>query len=129
MRISDWSSDVCSSDLLVYHPWVSSRTEQIAGYEALLRWQHPVRGAISPTLFIPIAEESGLIGPIGEWVLSTACRDAAQWADGVRVAVNVSPIQFANQGLPSIVMNALAASGLTAERAELENTESGFMRT
>src|SRR3546814_10470397 len=132
MRISDWSSDVCSSDLqleedlrralvenalhLVYQPVVSSRTEQIAGYEALLRWQHPVRGAISPTLFIPIAEESGLIGPIGEWVLRTACRDAAQWADGVRVAVNVSPIQFANPGLPSLVMNALPASGLTAAR-------------
>ncbi|EQB05871.1 EAL domain-containing protein [Sphingobium indicum] len=112
---------------LVYQPVVSSRTEQIAGYEALLRWQHPVRGAISPTLFIPIAEESGLIGPIGEWVLRTACRDAAQWADGVRVAVNVSPIQFANQGLPSIVMNALAASGLTAERLELEITESVFL--
>ncbi|GAY19816.1 EAL domain-containing protein [Sphingobium fuliginis] len=112
---------------LVYQPVVSSRTEQITGYEALLRWQHPVRGLISPTLFIPIAEESGLIGPIGEWVLRTACRDAAQWADGVRVAVNVSPIQFANHGLPSIVMNALAASGLAAQRLELEITESVFL--
>lgn len=112
---------------LVYQPVVSSKTEQITGYEALLRWQHPVRGAISPTLFVPIAEESGLIGPIGEWVLRTACRDAAQWAEGVRVAVNVSPIQFANPGLPSVVMNALAASGLAPQRLELEITESVFL--
>ena len=112
---------------LVYQPVVCSRTEQITGYEALLRWQHPVRGAISPTLFVPIAEESGLIGPIGEWVLRTACRDGAQWTDGVRVAVNVSPIQFANPGLPSIVMNALAASGLAPQRLELEITESVFL--
>ena len=112
---------------LVYQPVVSSRTEQITGYEALLRWHHPVRGAISPALFIPIAEESGLIGPIGEWVLRTACRDAAQWAEDVRVAVNVSPIQFTNQGLPSIVMNALAASGLAPDRLELEITESVFL--
>ncbi|WP_062792028.1 EAL domain-containing protein [Sphingobium chlorophenolicum] len=112
---------------LVYQPVVSSKTEQITGYEALLRWQHPARGAISPTLFIPIAEESGLIGPIGEWVLRTACREAAQWAEDVRVAVNVSPIQFANHSLPSIVMNALAASGLAPHRLELEITESVFL--
>ncbi|WP_176592585.1 EAL domain-containing protein [Sphingobium sp. EM0848] len=112
---------------LVYQPVVSSKTERITGYEALLRWQHPVRGAISPALFVPIAEESGLIGPIGDWVLRTACRDAAQWDEGVRVAVNVSPIQFANHGLPSIVMNALAASQLAPERLELEITESVFL--
>ncbi|KKW92432.1 EAL domain-containing protein [Sphingobium chungbukense] len=112
---------------LVYQPVVSSKTERITGYEALLRWQHPVRGAISPTQFVPIAEDSGLIGPIGEWVLRTACRDAAQWADDVRVAINVSPIQFANPGLPSVVMNALAGSGLAPQRLELEITESVFL--
>jgi diguanylate cyclase (GGDEF)-like protein len=112
---------------LVYQPVVSSRTEQITGYEALLRWDHPVRGAISPALFVPIAEDSGLIGPIGDWVLRTACHDAAQWAEGVRVAVNVSPIQFANPGLPSTVMNALASAGLGPGRLELEITESVFL--
>jgi len=112
---------------LVYQPVVSSRTEQITGYEALLRWDHPVRGAISPALFVPIAEDSGLIGPIGDWVLRTACHDAAQWAEGVRVAVNVSPIQFANPGLPSTVMNALASAGLAPGRLELEITESVFL--
>ncbi|WP_242129065.1 EAL domain-containing protein [Sphingobium sp. Sx8-8] len=112
---------------LVYQPVVSSQTEQITGYEALLRWNHPIRGSISPALFVPIAEDSGLIGPIGDWVLRTACHDAAQWADGVRVAVNVSPIQFANPGLPSTVMNALASAGLAPERLELEITESVFL--
>ena len=112
---------------LVYQPVVSSRTERITGYEALLRWNHPVRGAISPALFIPIAEESGLIGPLGEWVLRTACRDATQWIDDLRVAVNVSPIQFASPGLPSLVMSALAASQLAPERLELEITESVFL--
>lgn len=112
---------------LVYQPVVSSRTEQITGYEALLRWNHPVRGPISPALFIPIAEDSGLIAHIGEWVLRTACRDAAQWPAGIRVAVNVSPTQFANQGFPSTVMNALAAAELAAERLELEITESVFL--
>jgi diguanylate cyclase (GGDEF)-like protein len=112
---------------LVYQPVVSSGTEQITGFEALLRWNHPVRGAISPTVFIPIAEETGLIGPIGDWVLRTACRDAAMWADDIRVAVNVSPIQFANPGLPATVMNALAAAQLAPERLELEITESVFL--
>ena len=112
---------------LCYQPVVSSRTEQITGYEALLRWNHPVRGAISPALFIPIAEESGLIAQIGEWVMRTACRDAAQWQEGIRVAVNVSPTQFANPGFPSTVMNALATAQLAPERLELEITESVFL--
>ncbi|KQM98695.1 diguanylate cyclase [Sphingobium sp. Leaf26] len=112
---------------LVYQPVVSSKTEQITGYEALLRWNHPVRGPISPTLFIPIAEDSGLIAQIGEWVMRTACRDAAEWQDGIRVAVNVSPTQFANPGFPATVMSALASSQLAAERLELEITESVFL--
>ena len=112
---------------LVYQPVVSSKTEQIAGYEALLRWEHPVRGPISPALFIPIAEDTGLIAQIGEWVLRTACRDAVQWLDDIRVAVNVSPTQFANPGFPSTVMNALASAQLAPERLELEITESVFL--
>jgi diguanylate cyclase (GGDEF)-like protein len=112
---------------LVYQPVVSSRTEQITGYEALLRWVHPTRGAISPALFIPIAEDSGLIGRIGEWVMRTACKDAAQWPEDVRVAVNVSPSQFANPAFPGMVMNALATAQLAAGRLELEITESVFL--
>ncbi len=112
---------------LVYQPVVSSRTEQITGYEALLRWNHPTRGVISPTLFIPIAEDSGLIGRIGEWVMRTACKDAAQWPEEVRVAVNVSPSQFANPAFPGMVMNALATAQLAAGRLELEITESVFL--
>ncbi len=112
---------------LVYQPVVSSTTEQITGYEALLRWDHPVRGVISPELFIPIAEDIGLIGQIGDWVIRTACQDAAQWVEGTRVAVNVSPIQFANPGFPATVMNALATAQLSPERLELEITESVFL--
>lgn len=112
---------------LAYQPVVSLRTDQITGYEALLRWTHPVRGPISPALFIPIAEDSGMISQIGEWVIHTACRDAAQWDDSIRVAVNVSPTQFANIGFPSTVMNALAASQLAPERLELEITENVFL--
>ncbi|MEJ7928038.1 EAL domain-containing protein [Sphingobium sp. AN641] len=112
---------------LCYQPVVSSRTEMITGYEALLRWTHPKRGPISPTLFIPIAEESGLIAQIGEWVMRTACRDAAQWHEDVRVAVNVSPIQFANPAFPATVMSALAGAQLAAGRLELEITESVFL--
>ncbi len=118
-----------ASDLLhiVYQPVVSSKTERVTGYEALLRWTHPERGPISPTIFIPIAEDSGLIAQLGEWVLRTACRDAAQWHDGVRVAVNVSPTQFANPGFPSTVVNALASAQLAPERLELEITENVFL--
>ena len=82
-----------------------------------MRWDHPTRGAISPAEFIPIAEECGLIEAIGEWVLRTACGEAATLARAVRVAVNVSPIQFANPALPAIVANALAKSGLAPAAA------------
>ena len=112
---------------LVYQPVVSSKTERVTGYEALLRWIHPVRGEISPSIFVPIAEDTGLIGSLGEWVLRTACHDAAQWDEDIRVAVNVSPIQFANPGLPATVMSALAASQLAPQRLELEITESVFL--
>ncbi|MBB5987336.1 EAL domain-containing protein [Sphingobium lignivorans] len=110
-----------------YQPVVCASSEKITGFEALIRWDHPERGTISPTAFIPIAEEAGLIGAIGEWVIRTACTDAAGWPEGTRVAVNVSPIQFANPGFPSLIMSALAMAGLSANRLELEITESVFL--
>ncbi|MBO9670008.1 MAG: EAL domain-containing protein [Sphingobium sp.] len=112
---------------LEYQPVVCVGSERITGFETLIRWHHPVRGSISPAVFIPIAEEAGLIGAIGEWVLRTACNDATKWPKGTRVAVNVSPIQFANPALPSIVISALANSGLPPAQLELEITESVFL--
>ncbi|HEX7871821.1 MAG TPA: EAL domain-containing protein [Sphingobium sp.] len=110
-----------------YQPVVSTATEKINGFETLVRWTHPERGAISPAVFIPVAEEAGLIAQIGEWVLRTACLDAVHWPEGTRVAVNVSPIQFANPAFPTLVMHALAKSGLAPDRLELEITESVFL--
>lgn len=118
---------VTNSLHLVYQPVVSAVTERITGFEALLRWTHPVRGAISPSDFIPVAEDAGLISTIGEWALRTACLEAAQWPGHARVAVNVSPIQFANPGLPALVANALAQAQLAPDRLELEITESVFL--
>jgi diguanylate cyclase (GGDEF)-like protein len=112
---------------IAYQPVVGTRDETIVGYEALLRWDHPTRGSVSPAEFIPVAEESGLVEAIGEWVLRTACLEAARWPDAVRVAVNVSPIQFANPALPAVVTNALAKSGIAPERLELEITEGVFV--
>ncbi|WP_315759951.1 putative bifunctional diguanylate cyclase/phosphodiesterase [Sphingomonas sp. Y38-1Y] len=112
---------------VVYQPVVQTSDARVVGFEALVRWEHPVRGAVSPGEFIPVAEESGLIEPIGEWVLRTAAADAARWPGECRVAVNVSPIQFANVQLPAIVASALASSGLPASRLELEITESVFL--
>jgi predicted signal transduction protein with EAL and GGDEF domain len=112
---------------LHYQPVVETSTEKITGFEALLRWNHPKHGHISPSRFIPIAEEAGMIAPIGEWALRTACNDLANWPDSVRVAVNVSPLQFSNPALPSIVADALAAAGACPSRLELEITESVFL--
>lgn len=112
---------------LLYQPIVDAVTEEVEGFEALVRWQHPVRGLVSPTEFIPIAEEIGLIPVIGEWVIRTACADAASWPQHLRLAVNLSPLQFASPGLPAIIVNALAAAGLPAERLELELTEGVFL--
>ena len=112
---------------VAYQPVVSTADERIVGYEALLRWDHPSRGAVSPADFIPIAEECGLVEAIGEWVLRTACVEAARWPENVRVAVNVSPIQFANPALPTVVTSALAKSGISPRRLELDITESVFV--
>ncbi|OJY67884.1 MAG: diguanylate cyclase [Sphingobium sp. 66-54] len=112
---------------LAYQPIVCASTERITGFEALIRWHHPTRGPISPASFIPVAENAGLIGAIGEWVLRTACREASRWPEGTRVAVNVSPLQFINPSLPALVMSALANAGLSAGRLELEITEGVFL--
>ncbi len=113
---------------LAYQPIAETVTNRITGVEALLRWQHPTHGAISPAVFVPIAEEAGLIGPLGEWALRKACEEAVTWPGRLRVAVNVSPLQFRNEGLASIVLSALAASGLEPDRLELEITEGVFLR-
>jgi len=112
---------------LYYQPVVQTATERITGFEALLRWNHPKHGFISPAKFVPIAEDAGLIVTIGEWALRTACQDLAHWPSDVRVAVNVSPLQFANPALPAMVTSALAGAGVEADRLELEITESVFL--
>ncbi len=112
---------------MVYQPVVSLENEKIIGFEALIRWNHPTRGPISPADFIPVAEENGLIEQIGEWALRTAAGEAASWAVNARVAVNVSTIQFQNPKFPGVVASVLAQSGLENERLELEITESVFV--
>jgi EAL domain-containing protein (putative c-di-GMP-specific phosphodiesterase class I) len=113
---------------LAYQPSVDANTNIVSGFEALLRWDHPERGPISPALFIPIAEEANLVGDIGEWALREACEQAAKWPGKLTVAVNVSPVQFSNDLLPKVVENALAMSGLAPERLELELTEGVFLQ-
>jgi diguanylate cyclase (GGDEF)-like protein len=112
---------------LHYQPVVRTDDNMVVVLEALMRWEHPERGAVSPGLFIPMAEESNLINQLGEWALRQACQDALAWPSTVRVAVNVSALQFANPAFPAVVTNALAMSGLEPARLELELTESVFM--
>ena len=109
---------------LFYQPLLNLRENRINACEALLRWRHPERGFVSPAEFIPIAEETGLIAPIGEWVLREACREAATWPGEIKVAVNLSPVQFRQQSLVPAVVSALANAGLDPSRLELEITES-----
>jgi len=113
---------------LHYQPLINLQTQAITGCEALLRWRHPQRGMILPLSFIPVAEETGLINAIGDWVLRRACLEAMNWPRNVSVAVNVSPVQFKNPSLVLTVIGALAASGLPAHRLELEVTESVLMQ-
>ena len=108
---------------LNYQPLVDLRSGRVTTCEALLRWTHPVRGKVPPAVFIPVAEETGLIIAIGEWALNRACVEAATWPHGVKVAVNLSPVQFRDRGLALQVVSALAKSGLPAQRLELEVTE------
>jgi EAL domain-containing protein (putative c-di-GMP-specific phosphodiesterase class I) len=108
---------------LFYQPLINTQRNEVNCCEALLRWHHPQAGMVSPIEFIPVAEDMGLIIPLGEWVLRKACADAAKWPNNVSVAVNVSTIQFRKQGLTQTVIAALAASGLPAHRLEIEITE------
>ncbi len=108
---------------LFYQPLVNLGSNAVTGFEALLRWHHPERGMISPAEFIPLAEEIGLIVPLGEWVLRQACSQAATWPGEIKVAVNLSPAQFRSRGVVQAVMSALAHSRLAPERLELEITE------
>jgi predicted signal transduction protein with EAL and GGDEF domain len=108
---------------LYYQPIVDIKTKQITSCEALIRWHHPERGLVEPADFISIAEETGLIVPLGEWVIRQACARAAGWPPHVTVAVNLSPAQFKSRNLLPTIVSALAASGLPAERFELEITE------
>ena len=112
---------------LVFQPCVDASSEAVTGFEALIRWHHPEHGPVSPAMFIPLAEEIGLINEIGEWVLRTACEEAAKWPDQVSVAVNLSPVQFKLPSLPATVRAILAETGLPSKRLELEITEGVFL--
>jgi predicted signal transduction protein with EAL and GGDEF domain len=112
-----------------YQPLIDTKTKRLVGFEALLRWKHPERGMIPPAEFIPVAEENGLIKSLGVWVLHTACADATQWPAHIKIAVNLSPVQFfKGNNLVEEVERALAQSGLAADRLELEVTESVLLQ-
>jgi EAL domain-containing protein (putative c-di-GMP-specific phosphodiesterase class I) len=108
-------------------PFYNAETEKISGFEALIRWNHPRRGTIPPLRFIPLAEEIGLIVPLGEWIIREVCAQAAKWPGNHRVAINLSPVQIKSPSLVPTVISALAASGLPGPRLELEITESVFL--
>lgn len=112
---------------LHYQPILDLKTNRIVCFEALMRWRHESRGLVSPAAFIPLAEEIGLIGPMGRWALRRACRDAAAWPAQIAVSVNLSPSQVAMEGLAAVVQAALAESGLAPERLELEITENALL--
>ncbi|WP_244488072.1 EAL domain-containing protein [Aureimonas sp. Leaf454] len=110
-----------------YQPFIDLHRDEVMGFEALIRWDHPVRGRVSPADFIPLAEETGLICKIGEWVLRTACATAATWPNEMTVAVNVSPVQFKADSLVATVVSALAGAGLPPHRLEIEITEGALL--
>jgi predicted signal transduction protein with EAL and GGDEF domain len=109
---------------LYYQPIVDTKLGKVIGFEALMRWFHPERGTIPPSEFIRLAEETGLISPLGEWVVRSACAEARNWPDHISVAVNLSSVQLKNVNLPQVILSALATVGLDASRLELEITES-----
>jgi diguanylate cyclase (GGDEF)-like protein/PAS domain S-box-containing protein len=111
-----------------YQPLVDLRRDEVTGCEALLRWRHPERGMVSPAEFIPVAEDTGLINELGDWVMRTACAEAATWPDHIRIAVNVSPVQLKSQTLALRIAGALAESGLKPSRLEIEITEAVLIR-
>ncbi len=112
---------------LYYQPIIDLRRNAVTGFEALTRWRHPVRGMVPPAVFIPVAEDSGLILPLGEWTLAEACRRAVEWPDHLKIAVNLSPVQFSAPNLVDRIVRVLAETGLAPNRLELEITERVFM--
>jgi predicted signal transduction protein with EAL and GGDEF domain len=112
---------------LYYQPVINVRRNAVSGFEALARWRHPVKGMVPPALFIPVAEDCGLIVRLGEWALQEACREAVKWPGNFRVAVNLSPLQVALPNLAAMVESILAETGLAPERLELEITERIFL--
>jgi diguanylate cyclase (GGDEF)-like protein len=113
---------------LYYQPVVNLASNEISGFEALIRWNHPEKGIVAPAAFIPLAEEIGFIVPIGEWVIRQACATAAQWPGDLHVAVNISAVQFRSPGLMQVIVGALAASGLQPTRLEIEITETVLLQ-
>jgi diguanylate cyclase (GGDEF)-like protein/PAS domain S-box-containing protein len=117
------SSAIARNELCLHYQPLAKIDGEVIGFEALLRWQHPQRGMVSPATFIPVAEESGLIMQIGEWALREACREAASWSRPLQIAVNLSPIQFRHGDLAGLVHSLLLETGLSPTRLELEITE------
>jgi predicted signal transduction protein with EAL and GGDEF domain len=113
---------------LVYQPLIGAASERVTGFEALLRWRHPERGVVSPSAFIGLAEETGLIVPLGAWVIRKACADAAHWPDPVSLSINLAAAQFETGDLVATVMNALSAAGLSPRRLVLEITETTLLK-
>jgi diguanylate cyclase (GGDEF)-like protein/PAS domain S-box-containing protein len=113
---------------LVYQPLVALADNRVIGFEALLRWHHPVLGVVSPSEFVPVAEDSGLMPEIGRWVLRQACAEAARWPSSITLSVNVSPVQVMASDLPAVVREATSAAGLAPSRLEIEITESAFLQ-
>jgi diguanylate cyclase (GGDEF)-like protein len=112
---------------LLYQPLISAKTQKLVGFEALIRWNHPQRGLVPPGVFIPVAEEAGLMPAIGEWVIDEACRAAASWPEPITVALNVSPKQIVQPNLPNLVSEAIARHKVPGNRIELEVTEGVFL--
>jgi EAL domain-containing protein (putative c-di-GMP-specific phosphodiesterase class I) len=112
---------------LLFQPLISAKTQKLTGFEALIRWNHPQRGLVPPPVFIPVAEETGLMGVIGEWVIEEACRAVASWPEPITVAINISPKQIILPALPNIVSQALSRYKLPGNRLELEVTEGVFL--
>ena len=120
---------ITDEELVVfYQPLARAADGEVCGFEALVRWKHPVRGMVPPLEFIPVAEENGLITQLGEWVLRRACADAASWDRPLRIAVNLSPLQLNQPNLPTLVHEVLIATGLSPSRLELEITESALFK-
>jgi predicted signal transduction protein with EAL and GGDEF domain len=120
----DLSLAIETGELSLHYQPLAKLSGEVLGFEALLRWQHPIRGMVPPTTFIPLAEKSGLIMSIGEWVLRKACIEAASWPKPLRIGVNLSPMQFQHRDLPLLVHSVLLDAGLSPNRLELEVTES-----